>query len=250
MPVSVARTAPRRTVRCATVCQDGRCMPPHTSGCAVPRHVPLGEPRSDAWAGELVHRSEVETCRGEWLAAVGVFLRLRACRSSGLAGTHGAPRRASLVVPGFGLPGGLLPPGPWCFGSVVPASSSCRGLASLARQAPLAGASSSCLECLVFARPKKGRGDSWRSPGQPCRGVLQLPVHKFGVLRYPYFSTPTGAPGPGPYTVPSVVGPGPNSARARMAWVALLLNSAPAAPSPGGARLSRRCGGARHARCA
>src|SRR3954471_21530521 len=38
---------------------------------------------------------------------------------------------------------------------------------------------------------KKGRGDSWRSHGQPCRGVLQLPVHKFGVLRYPYFSTPT-----------------------------------------------------------
>src|SRR3954467_13548248 len=73
--------------------------------------------------------------------------------------------------------------------------------------------------------------------------VLQLPVHKFGVLRYPYFSTPTGAPGPGPYTVPSVVGPGPNSARARVAWVALLLNFVPAAPSPGGARLSRRRGG-------
>src|SRR3954466_6839857 len=90
---------------------------------------------------------------------------------------------------------------------------------------------------------KKGRGDSWRSHGQPCRGVLQLPVHKFGVLRYPYFSTPTGAPGPGPYTVSSVVGPGPNSARARVAWVALLLNSVPVAPSPGGARLSRRRGG-------
>src|SRR3954462_5722205 len=42
-----------------------------------------------------------------------------------------------------------------------------------------------------------------------------------GVLRYPYFSTPTGAPGPGPHTVPSVVGPGPNSARARVALVAL-----------------------------
>src|SRR4051812_41665368 len=90
---------------------------------------------------------------------------------------------------------------------------------------------------------KKGRGDSWRSSGQPCRRVLQLSVHKFGVLRYPYFSTPTGAPGPGPYTVPSDVGPGPNSTRARVAWVALLLNSAPAAPSPGGARLSRRRGG-------
>src|SRR3954466_398320 len=82
---------------------------------------------------------------------------------------------------------------------------------------------------------KKGRGDSWRSHGQPCRGVLQLPVHKFGVLRYPYFSTPTGAPRPGPYTVPSVVGPGPNSAWARVAWVALFLNFVRVAPSPGGA---------------
>src|SRR3954469_23523338 len=90
---------------------------------------------------------------------------------------------------------------------------------------------------------KKGRGDSWRSHGQPCRGGLQLPVHEFGVLRYPYFSTPTGAPGPGPHTVPSDVRPGPNSARARVAWVALLLNSAPVASSPGDARLSRRRGG-------
>src|SRR4051812_8173376 len=90
---------------------------------------------------------------------------------------------------------------------------------------------------------EKGHGGSWRSPGKPCRTVLQLPVHKSGVLRYPYFSTPTGAPGPGPYTVPSVVGPGPNSARARVGWVALLLNSIPVAPSPGGARLSRRRGG-------
>src|SRR3954467_774928 len=73
--------------------------------------------------------------------------------------------------------------------------------------------------------------------------VLQLPVHKLGGLRYPHFSTPTGAPGPRPHTVLSVVGPGPNSARARVAWVALLLNSAPVAPSPGGARLSRRSGG-------
>src|SRR3954466_9205245 len=68
---------------------------------------------------------------------------------------------------------------------------------------------------------KGGRRGSWRSPGGPCRRALQLPVHKFGVLRYPCFSTSTGAPGPGPHTVPSVVGPGPNSARARVALVAL-----------------------------
>src|SRR3954471_18957287 len=136
-----------------------------------------------------------------------------------------APPAGALVL-WLSRPGKLLLPGPCLLGS---ASSSCRGLVFLYAWPSLG--------------PKRGRGDSWRSPGKPCRGVLQPPVHKFGVLRYPYFSTPTGAPGPGPYTVPSVVGPGPNSARARVAWVALLLNSAPVAPSPGGARLSRRRGG-------
>src|SRR3954470_23915553 len=154
MTVSVARTAPRWTVRSAPVCHDGRCMPPHTSGRAVPHHVPLGEPQSDAWAGELERGPEVVTCRGKWLDAAAVLPRLRACRSSGLAGARGAPRRASLGVPWLGLPGELLPPGPRCFGSIVPASSSCRGLVSLARQAPLAGALSSRPVYLVFARPK------------------------------------------------------------------------------------------------
>src|SRR3954465_14321229 len=121
-----------------------------------------------------------------------------------------------MVLHGLSRPGKLLLPGSCLLG---PASSSCRG---------------PCLECLVF---------SWRFLGGPRRRVLQLPVHKSGVLRYPYFSTPTGAPGPGPHTVPSVVGPGPNSAWARVAWVALLLNSATVAPSPGGARLSRHRGG-------
>src|SRR3954469_7794184 len=72
-----------------------------------------------------------------------------------------------MVLYGLGRPGKLLLPGPCLLG---PASSSCRG---------------SCLECLVF---------SWRFPGGPCRRVLQLPVHKSGVLRYPYFSTPTIVP--------------------------------------------------------
>src|SRR3954462_9181831 len=154
MPVSVARTAPRWTVRCATVCHDGRCMPPHTSGRAVSHHVPLGEPQSDAWAGELVRRPELVTCRGKWLAAGAVLPRLRACRSSGLAGARGASRRASLGVPWFGLPGELLSPGPWCFGSVVPTRSSCQGLVSLARQAPLAGASSSWPGKLLLPGPR------------------------------------------------------------------------------------------------
>src|SRR3954463_5324770 len=106
-----------------------------------------------------------------------------------------------------------------CLGLAFPEGSSRRGLDALARssrQAPLAGAlppwpgklllpgglsflpgklllPGLCLECLVFSRPKRSRGDPWRSPGKPCRMVLQLPVHKFGVLRYPYFSTPTRA---------------------------------------------------------
>src|SRR4051812_9905564 len=100
--------------------------------------------------------------------------------------------------------GGLLL---WCLGSAFPTSSSCRGLDLLSRilcsrmelhglsrpgklllpgSCLLGPASSSCrgpcLECLVL---------SWRFLGGPRRRVLQLPVHKSGVLRYPYFSTPT-----------------------------------------------------------
>src|SRR3954462_5908331 len=194
MPVWVARTVPRWTVGGAPVCHDGRCMPPHTSGYAAPHHVPLGEPQSDAWAGELERGPEVVTCRGKWLAAAAVLPRVRACRSSGLAGARGAPWRAYLEVPWLGLPGELLSPGPWCFGLVVPASSSCRGLVSLAppaplsrapsfppRQAPLAGAPSSRPGKLLLPgphllgsntwssfSPEKGRGGSWRSPGKPC----------------------------------------------------------------------------------
>src|SRR4051812_12433872 len=102
--------------------------------------------------------------------------------------------------------GGLLL---WCLGSAFPTSSSCRGLDLLSRilcswmvshglsrpgklllpgSCLLGPASSSCrgpcLECLIF---------SWRFLGGPRRRVLQLPVHKSGVLRYPYFSTPTVA---------------------------------------------------------
>src|SRR3954468_20929149 len=109
MPVTVARTAPRRTVRCATVRHDGGCMPPHAPGCAVPRHVPSGgSPRATrgraSWSAVLRWRS----CRSKWLAAGVVFLCLIARQLSGLAGALGAPRRASLVVPGFGLPDKLL----------------------------------------------------------------------------------------------------------------------------------------------
>src|SRR3954469_21846578 len=147
MPVWIACTVSRRTVRGASACHGGDsanvACHVHAPGCAAPRHMSLGKLQSDAWTGELERTPEVVVRRGKWLAAVVVLPHLRACRSPGLAGARGAPRRASLGVPWFGHPGELLPPGAWCFGSVVKASSSCRGLVSLARQAPLSGALSS-----------------------------------------------------------------------------------------------------------
>ena len=58
-------------------------------------------------------------------------------------------------------------------------------------QAPLVEALSPELKYFVLEWLQGKHGGSWRLPGKPCRGVLQLPVHKFGVLGYPYSSTPT-----------------------------------------------------------
>ena len=89
------------------------------------------------------------------------------------------------------------------------AASSLRCLGWPSRQAPLAGALSPWLEYFVLEWLQRNHGGPWRSPGKPCRGTLRLPVHNFGILGYPYSSTPTGAPGTGPHTVPSAIGPGP-----------------------------------------
>src|SRR4051812_37772291 len=212
MPVCVAQTVQKGTVRSATVCHDGylvsACSAPHTPGCTASRHVCLEEPQSKTLVGELERRHGVVTCRGKRLAAVDVLSRPGACRSPDLAGARDAPWQGpcravvglpgKLLLPGScassGRPGKLLFPGPCSLRVAFPAGSSCRGLGS---------------NTLFLNGPRGDRGGSWRSPGRPFRGVLRLPVHKFGVLRYPYFSTPTGAPGPGPYTVPSAVGPGP-----------------------------------------
>src|SRR3954465_4543750 len=130
-------------------------MPPHALGCAGPRHVPLGEPQSDAWVGELERRPEVVTCRGKWLAAMAVLPRLGTCRSPGLVGTRGASRRAFLRC--LGWPSQQAPlVGVFVLQLVVPASSSCRGLVSSARQAPLAGALSSWFNYFVLEWPRKG----------------------------------------------------------------------------------------------
>src|SRR3954470_3683016 len=103
---------------------------------------PRGKPRSDAWRASWSAVLRWRSCRGKWLAAGVVFLCLIACQLSGLAGALGAPRRASLVVPGFGLPDKLLLSGAR---SSVSYTLFLDGLtwAQSSRQAPLAGVLSS-----------------------------------------------------------------------------------------------------------
>ena len=159
-------------------------LPPRTPSCTASCHVCLGESQSDTLAGVLERGHEVGVSRGKLLAAAVVLSRPEACRSPDLAGTQGASRQAFLVclewpsrqAPLAGvlsLPGKLLLPGPWL---AFPASSSCRGLG---------------LSTLFLNGLQGNHGGSWRSPDKPCRGVLQLLVHKFGILGYPYSSTPT-----------------------------------------------------------
>src|SRR6187399_1276410 len=63
-----------------------------------------------------------------------------------------------------------------------------------------------------------------------------------GVLRYPYLSTPTGAPGPGPHTVPSAVGPGPKQCTGTRGPRRAESTSISAAPHGNGTRRLRRRG--------
>ena len=173
--------------------------------------------------------------RGKLLATAVVLSRPEACRSPDLSGTQGASRQAFLVclewpsrqAPLAGvlsLPGKLLLPGPWL---AFPASSSCQGLG---------------LSTLFLNGLQGNHGGSWRSPGKPCRGKLRPPVHKFGVLGYPYSSTPTGAPGPGPDTVPAAVGPGPKQCTGTRGLGHAAYLSAPTAYAQNDTRQTRRRG--------
>src|SRR3954470_6066478 len=148
MPVRVAQTVQKRTVRGATVCHDGDpvsvASPPHAPGYTASRHVRLEWPQSDTLVDELERRHGVVTCRGKRLAAVDVLPRPGACRSPGLAGTRGASQQVScralvglpgkLLLPGScassGRPGKLLLTGPCSLRVAFPAGSSCRGLGS------------------------------------------------------------------------------------------------------------------------
>ena len=174
-------------------------MPLCTAGCTASRHARPERPPERHVGG----------CAGVWTQS-GRLPRQAPCRCRYLRRArklvaHQASRCLGWSSRQAPLAGVLLP----CRDAwrVAAISLGCLGWPS--RQAPLAGALSPELKYFVLEWLQGNHGGSWRSPGKPCRGVLQLPVHKFGVLGYPYSSTPTGAPGPGPDTVPSAVGPGP-----------------------------------------
>ena len=137
-------------------------MPPRTAGCTASRHACLERPPERHVGG----------CAGAWVQS-GSLPRQAPCRGCCLVGS-----------------GSLSLTGP-CQDARRVAVSSLKCLGWPSRQAPLAGALSPGLKYFVLEWLQRNHGGSWRSPGKPCRGVLQLPVHKFGVLGYPYSSTPT-----------------------------------------------------------
>ena len=148
-------------------------------------------------------------CAGAWARSGRLSWQVpcRCCylvrsRSSSLTGPRGTL---------FSLPGKLLLPGPCCLAGARGASRQVpwSALVGLPGKLLLPGSCLLSLNTLFLDGSKGTLGDLGVRPASLCRGVLQLPVHKFGVLGYPYSSTPTGAPGPGPDTVPSAVGPGP-----------------------------------------
>ena len=97
MPVCVAQTVQKGTVRDATVRHDGDLV-----SVACHRAPLVAQPLATrAWKGPqgdtlvdaLERRYGVVACRGKCLAVVVVLSRPEACRSSGLAGTRGASRQ-------------------------------------------------------------------------------------------------------------------------------------------------------------
>ena len=140
-------------------------------------------------AGVLERGYEVGASRGKLLAAVVVL----SCRSGSLSLTGPCRGAWGAAASFLGTPWLAFPASASCRGLgtlliAFPASSSCRGLVFFP-------ASSSCrglvLSTLFLNGLRGNHGGSWRSPGKPCRGMLRLPVHKFGVLGYPYSSAPT-----------------------------------------------------------
>ena len=143
-------------------------LPPGTPSRVPERHVG-GHAGARAQSGGLPRQAP---CRGRCLVGSG---------SLSLTG----PRDALV-----GLPGKLLLPGPCCLAGARGASRQVPwdALVGLPGKLLLPGP---CLEYFVLEWLQRNHGGPWRSPGKPCRGALQLPVHKFGILGYPYSSTPT-----------------------------------------------------------
>ena len=119
MPICVAQTVQKGTVRGATACHDGSLVSfaCHRAPLAAQ---PLATrawkgPQGDTLVDVLECGYRVVACRGKRLAAAVVLSRPEACRSPGLAGTRGALRQVPCDAL-IGLPGKLLLPGPCLLG--------------------------------------------------------------------------------------------------------------------------------------
>ena len=201
-------------------------MPLRTAGCTASRHARLERPPERHVGG----------CAGAW-AQSGCLPRQAPCRCCYLVGSGSLSLtgpRGTLV----GLPGKLLLPGPCCLAGARGASRQVpwSALVGLPGKLLLPGSCLLSLNTLFLDGSKGTLGDLGDHPASLCRGVLQLPVHKFGVLGYPYSSTPTGAPGPGPDTVPSAVGPGPRQGKGTRGLGHAESRSVSTALSPNGTR--------------
>ena len=138
MPVCVAQTVQKGTVRDATVRHDGDLVSVacHRAPLAAQPHATRAwkGPQSDTLADVLERGYRVVTCRGKRLAAVVVLSRPEACRSPGLempwlVFPASSSCRGLVALPGRVARRGKFLGMPWL---AFPASSSCRGLVSLA----------------------------------------------------------------------------------------------------------------------
>ena len=184
MPVCVAQTVQKGTVRDATVRHDGDLV---SAAC---HRTPLAAqpPATRVWKSPRATRWWMcwSVGTGWLLAAASTLPRSSSCRARKLVARQ-ALRCLGWSSQQAPLAGALLP----CRDAWRVAASSLGCLGWPSRQAPLAGALSPWLDYFVLEWLQGNHGGPWRSPGKPCRGVLQLPVHKFGILGYPYSSTPT-----------------------------------------------------------
>ena len=137
MPICVAQTVQKGTVRDATARHDGDLvsLACHRAPLAAQPHATRAweGTQSDTLADVLERGYRVVTCHGKCLAVVVVLSRPEACRSPGL-GMHWLDFPASSSCRGLvALPGRMARRGkflgmPWL---AFPASSSCRGLCLL-----------------------------------------------------------------------------------------------------------------------